>query len=317
MSRKLLTIAIPTYNRAKLLNTQLSFLSKNIKGLEDVCEIFISDNCSTDETPNVIDQWKSSFQAGCFNVNCNAENIGAVRNIVHCINTAQTSHVWVMSDDDNMFDGAIAKIINILKQSRDLGLLFLNYSMYDCQKNWRRPQGFDFEDREEKNGKALFEEVFTIEGGWGALTLTTALVYRTDLAQRAIERWEEGVESIMFQLYITAFCALHGSMRITKDIFFEYVQGRNFFLEKRYFIKFHYTDKPGVYLKLMQMGYSPNLCKRNVSWMLTKRAEWLLALKLLIKRPFLTTKCIAAGLPSVFTVLTSNDIPLDRKVAHL
>lgn len=45
---KLLTIVIPTFNRAILLKQQLTWLAKAIKGFESECEIIISDNCSTD-----------------------------------------------------------------------------------------------------------------------------------------------------------------------------------------------------------------------------------------------------------------------------
>ena len=50
----LLTIAVPTYNRAELLNKQLAWLAKSIKGYESECEIIISDNCSEDNTQEIV-----------------------------------------------------------------------------------------------------------------------------------------------------------------------------------------------------------------------------------------------------------------------
>ena len=41
---KLLTLAIPTYNRAELLDKQLTWLAQAIIGIESDCEIFVSDN---------------------------------------------------------------------------------------------------------------------------------------------------------------------------------------------------------------------------------------------------------------------------------
>jgi len=55
---KLLTIAIPTYNRADLLDKQLTWLSQAIKGFETECEILVSDNCSTDHTQSIINKWR-------------------------------------------------------------------------------------------------------------------------------------------------------------------------------------------------------------------------------------------------------------------
>ena len=44
MTKKLLTIAVPTYNRAELLDKQLAWLAQAIQGFESECEIIISDN---------------------------------------------------------------------------------------------------------------------------------------------------------------------------------------------------------------------------------------------------------------------------------
>ena len=54
----LLTIAVPTYNRAELLNKQLAWLAKSIKGYESECEIIISDNCSEDNTQEIVKKWQ-------------------------------------------------------------------------------------------------------------------------------------------------------------------------------------------------------------------------------------------------------------------
>ncbi|GCL41722.1 glycosyl transferase family protein [Dolichospermum planctonicum] len=49
--QKLLTIAIPTYNRAELLDKQLTWLSRAIKGFKTECEILVFDNCSDEFIP--------------------------------------------------------------------------------------------------------------------------------------------------------------------------------------------------------------------------------------------------------------------------
>ena len=296
MSRKLLTIAIPTYNRSELLDSQLRWLNQDIRGLEDFCEIIISNNDSTDDTDSVLQKWKPQFKLADFKVNDNPENIGAIRNIALCIQMATAKHVWVMSDDDRIFPSTLLKVVRILRESENLGLLFLNYTTHNIHTGMRKTVGFRLDDKEAVDGKVLFEEIFELKHGWGALIFTTALVYRTDLAQQAIREWEVGVKNLMFQLYITAFCALNGSMRIAKDTYLEYAHGRSFFVKKKYFIKLHYVDKARVYIKMMKMGYSPRLCKRNMYSLFRDPKEWVLAVKLLLKRPFLTSLSIIRGL---------------------
>jgi len=58
---QLLTIGLPTFNRAQLLDKQLAWLAQSIQGSQSKCEIIISDNCSTDDTPEVIKKWQSTF----------------------------------------------------------------------------------------------------------------------------------------------------------------------------------------------------------------------------------------------------------------
>ena len=73
---KLLTIAIPTFNRAQLLDKHLTWLAQAIKGFEDDCEILVSDNCSTDNTQEVIQKWQTTLSNMTFKSNKNFKNSG-------------------------------------------------------------------------------------------------------------------------------------------------------------------------------------------------------------------------------------------------
>jgi glycosyltransferase involved in cell wall biosynthesis len=57
MEKILLTISIPTFNRANSLSSQLNnihnILSKN--DISQFIEVLVSDNCSTDDTREVVD----------------------------------------------------------------------------------------------------------------------------------------------------------------------------------------------------------------------------------------------------------------------
>ena len=90
---KLLTIGIPTFNRAQLLDRQLAWLAQAVKGFESECEIIVSDNCSSDDTPEVVKKWESHFSNTALKLNRNSENVGAIRNIAYCITPAR----WIVS----------------------------------------------------------------------------------------------------------------------------------------------------------------------------------------------------------------------------
>ncbi|MEK6779826.1 MAG: glycosyltransferase, partial [Candidatus Deferrimicrobiota bacterium] len=52
----LLTIAVPTYNRARTLDLCLSRIAVQIKGREDQVELIVANNCSTDGTDAVVEK---------------------------------------------------------------------------------------------------------------------------------------------------------------------------------------------------------------------------------------------------------------------
>jgi abequosyltransferase len=265
----LLTIAIPTFNRAQLLDKQLAWLAGAIRGFEPDCEIIISDNCSTDETPEIIQKWQAVFCNVVFRINRNPQNLGAIRNIAYCINAATSRYVWTISDDDQIGPETLAYVINVLIQYPDLALLVLNFSSRSMTSGQLLSERC-FEvanDAVWSNGKEIFEHYLAVPEGakWGGLALTTALIYRTDLAQQALQTWPSGLNNLTVQLYITAYCALHGSVKVTKDTYLTCMAGTHFFLsDDKMFFTFRYAEIPEAFVKLMQLGCSPQLCRRKV-----------------------------------------------------
>ncbi|NMG06926.1 glycosyltransferase family 2 protein [Brasilonema sp. UFV-L1] len=289
----LLTIAIPTYNRAQLLDNQLAWLFRAIKGFESVCEIIVSDNCSTDDTPKVVEKWQSIFSNTTFNYKRNPENIGAVRNIASCIKAANSKYVWTISDDDKIFDNSIAYIVNTLTQHSNLGLIILNFSKSNAKTGEVFEQRcFDVEhDEVSSNGKAVFERC--LEQSTGGVGLTTALVYRTDLAQRAIDNWVEGLSNLAVQIYWTAFCAYHGDTLVTKDNYLECVAGTHYFMQNpKLLVTLEYADIPEIMVKLRDIGY-PNDFSRKMLYICLKKFNWRVLLGAFRRWPLVAVKAFS------------------------
>ena len=262
---RLLTIAIPTFNRAELLDRQLAWVASAIQGFESECEILVSDNCSTDNTPQVIEKWQAVFGNTQFICKRNQENIGAVKNIASCIQNATSKYVWTISDDDKIFDNAIAYLVNVLQKSSDLALVILNFSKSDAKTGKVfETRCFDVEaDEITSDGIALFEK--RLEESIGGVGLTTALVYRTKLAQCAISKWEPGLKNLAVQIYWTAFCATQGTVHLTKDNYLECVAGTHYFMENpKLLVTLEYADIPEVLAKLPEVGFSRSFSRKMV-----------------------------------------------------
>lgn len=265
---KLLTIALPTYNRAGLLDRQLSWLAEAVDGHEDDCEILLSDNCSTDETPQILERWRDALGTSV-RVHRHERNLGAVRNIASCIQAARTEYVWTISDDDTIAAGAVGDVLARLRSHPELDVLVLNFSSRDVptgQLNFARC--FDVE-REVvwPIGRYAFEHFVAVQhpARWGGLSLTTALVYRSEAAQAALATWPEGLDNLNVQLYVTAALAAKGPMCITEDILLECAGGTHHFMsDDRVFLRFVVAEYAESFVRLLELGYAPRVCRGKV-----------------------------------------------------
>lgn len=116
MKPLLLTIGIPTYNRAYSLESTLPRLSEDLVGLESKIQILIVDNASFDNTEQVVKNWIDSVK-GRLKVRYvrNNENIGMSRNIVSCFYMSDTTYTTFMGDDDCLNKESIIRLIDILE----------------------------------------------------------------------------------------------------------------------------------------------------------------------------------------------------------
>lgn len=107
----ILTIAIPTYNRSKLLLECLNNLTKEVNELEnpEVVEILISDNASTDCTRKMLEEKFSEIK-----YYCNEKNMGVEYNVDRCFQYANGQYTYILSDDDILLPGSLDEIIKMI-----------------------------------------------------------------------------------------------------------------------------------------------------------------------------------------------------------
>lgn len=120
-----LTIAIPTYNRASSLRLLLNSLAVQFHGssCEGEVEVLIVDNCSTDNTFEVVQSYLDHHKN--FRYVRNHVNIGSDKNFVSCFQMASGKFLWIVGDDEVLFDGAIHYALK-LTNGRDFGCAYLS-----------------------------------------------------------------------------------------------------------------------------------------------------------------------------------------------
>ena len=114
--RPLLTIAIPTFNRAEQLEGLLKVLEPQIVRFPEV-ELFVSDNASEDRTPEVIACARERFTTTGvrFRTHRHSSNVGSDANFAFCFKQAAGHFFWMCGDDDLIVPGAVAEMLALLK----------------------------------------------------------------------------------------------------------------------------------------------------------------------------------------------------------
>lgn len=105
----LLSIVVLTYNQEKMIQQCLDSLL--LSNTDDV-ELIVADDCSQDNTKDVIELWlcnnKCKFDSVFFVEN--KHNLGTVRNVVHAVDRTNSKYIKTIAGDDWFLPGAINAI---------------------------------------------------------------------------------------------------------------------------------------------------------------------------------------------------------------
>ena len=93
----LLTFAIITYNRCEYLRKSLDCVLRQL-GNDDLAEILVSDNASTDDTKDFVEEMQKTYRN--LRYHRNEMNVGAEANIHVAIGKSRGEYVLVAGDDD-------------------------------------------------------------------------------------------------------------------------------------------------------------------------------------------------------------------------
>jgi abequosyltransferase len=128
-NQPLLSVCIPTYNRAQYLDLALGTFCAQIAacGRSDI-KLLVSDNASTDDTSVVISRHQKAFPS--LTVLRNESNIGAEGNFLGLLRAATGRFCWIFGDDDLLLDGGLGYVIEVLDHHREIGILHIASSWH-------------------------------------------------------------------------------------------------------------------------------------------------------------------------------------------
>lgn len=132
-STPLLSIGIPTFNRARYLQDLLLALEQQIRenslSVADV-QILVSDNASSDITPAVVQAVATRLPH--LRYIRQPQNMGAGRNILACVGESQGTFCWICGDDELLQAGGLKSLLELLKGDDELSLVVNLRPKYAC-----------------------------------------------------------------------------------------------------------------------------------------------------------------------------------------
>ena len=129
-----LCIAIPTYNRAsrlkKALVDVLQQIERSVQNKEDI-SVFASNNGSSDDTENVLREMEGSFKERLIDFYWSSaeHNQGFDVNVLKCYESSNGRYVMFLSDDDNIIDGVIPKVLEDIADYEP-NVLYYNFDQH-------------------------------------------------------------------------------------------------------------------------------------------------------------------------------------------
>lgn len=129
MSAPLLTIIVPTYNRADHLSRLLQGLMEEVQDVSDDVVVLVSDNASTDHTASVNNLFRAKWPG--LMVQRHETNLGPDGNFCSCVNRVSSRYFWIIGDDDCPKRGVVKRVVNLVRDHAP-ALLYM-------QSEWLNP----------------------------------------------------------------------------------------------------------------------------------------------------------------------------------
>lgn len=151
-----LSICIPTYNRSLHLRNCLNSIAVNNLSLIPDVQVCVSDNCSPDQTQEIVNDASQSIP---IKYSKNETNIGLAGNILKVVEMADGEFVWLIGDDDMLMPNAFEEMVGLIKQYKDVDFFFVNSAMLSAEYVLSFPQPFSLSNLPQKMDSCSTREI--------------------------------------------------------------------------------------------------------------------------------------------------------------
>lgn len=154
-----LSILLVTYNHEKYIKTAIDSIL--MQKLNYDYEIVVADDCSTDNTLKIIEEYKRTHKDK-FRILKNENNLGITKNYKRGFKACRGEYIAVLEGDDYWINNKkLQKQIAFLNKHQECALVFNRFEVYDMSTNKTNAQPwFSFKSNEITNVKELIKSNF-------------------------------------------------------------------------------------------------------------------------------------------------------------
>jgi glycosyltransferase involved in cell wall biosynthesis len=144
MSAPLVSFCVPTYNRGRYLDSLLGMLAQQLANFPYSYEVFVSDNASNDDTPEVIARHQAALPLRSVR---QASNRGGSGNWQFVMAHAQGRYLVYVADDDAILGDQVAATVAKMEADPRIGIAYAPWMFFDLVRD--KPNGqFYQQDRD-------------------------------------------------------------------------------------------------------------------------------------------------------------------------
>jgi glycosyltransferase involved in cell wall biosynthesis len=103
-------------------------------------QVCVSDNCSTDETEDIVRQAQKEIK---IKYQKNSSNLGFARNLLNVVEMADGEYIWFLGDDDLLVPFAVETIAQLLSEHEGVDYYFINAFHLETEYVLSYKQPFD------------------------------------------------------------------------------------------------------------------------------------------------------------------------------
>ena len=175
MNKIKLSICIPTYQRANWLKECLESLAPQITS--DEADVVVIDNCSRDNTGQVVNEFVRKNQR--IRYYRNERNLGYAGGQAKCFEYSRGDYTAILCDDDVYLEGEVAAILKVLNRPQEYAFIALNY--YNFVENYQKPHQADFAPEND----LVFERAYDLLN-YPSVGHFSGLIFNTSLARQKL-----------------------------------------------------------------------------------------------------------------------------------